>query len=193
MAYFSFNTCMWNGEEILYSRTGYTGEYGFELYADNSVIVALWEALLKAGVTPAGLGARDTLRLEAGLPLYGHELNDSVTPVEAGMMRYAAKEEDFLGRQSLVKRLQTGPLQSLVGFSITGRQSARNGNRVLNAAGDPIGLVTSGSYAPTLGYAIGYAYVRPDMAVKGKTVTIDLGTRRLDASIVSTPFYRKPS
>jgi aminomethyltransferase len=191
MGYFSFRPAKWEGADILVSRTGYTGEYGFEIYAPVRTVAAIWEQLLTAGVKPCGLGARDTLRLDAGLPLYGHELREDVTPVEAGMMKYASKAEPFAGRDALRARQTVGPKQKLVGFAVAGRQSARHGNRVLDAAGAEAGRVTSGSFSPTLGHAIGFAYVRPELAAPGAALKIDLGSRHLDARVVPTPFYRR--
>ena len=191
MGYFTFKNIVLDGALAVISRTGYTGEHGYEIYAPEADIAKLWDKLLESGVRPAGLGARDTLRLEAGLPLYGHELNETLSPFEAGMMRYAVKEEDFVGRAALLARQASGPARKLVGFTITGRQSARNGNRVLDMSGAEAGVVTSGSFAPSLGQAIGYAYVRPDFSAVGATFKIEVGSRQLDATVVTPPFYRK--
>ena len=191
MKYFSFLTFPVAGATGIVSRTGYTGEHGYEIYAPVSGILAFWERLLTWGVKPAGLGARDTLRLEAGLPLYGHELSAGVSPAEAGMLRYAAKNEAFIGRAALAARETAGEKSRLVGFKIAGRQSARNGNRVLDATGALVGQVTSGSFAPTLGHAIGCAYVRPDLAVPGTALMIDLGAKKIEARVAPMPFYRR--
>ena len=189
--YFSFRRFTVDGATGVVSRTGYTGEHGYEIYAPVATILAFWERLLVAGVKPAGLGARDTLRLEAGLPLYGHELNTEVTPVEAGMIRYTAKNEEFIGRAAILARQAGGVARRLVGFKIAGRQSARNGNSMLDAAGAEAGVVTSGSFAPTLGYAIGCAYVRPDLATPETALKIEVGSRQLDARVTPLPFYLK--
>jgi len=191
MKYFSFRTFTVDGVAGVVSRTGYTGEHGYEIYAPVATTLAFWERLLALGVKPAGLGARDTLRLEAGLPLYGHELSTAVSPAEAGMTRYAAKNEDFIGRAAVKARQAGGLTSRLVGFRIAGRQSARNGNRVLDSAGAAAGHVTSGSFAPTLGYAIGCAYVRPDLAAPDTVLTIDMGSRQLEARVTPLPFYLK--
>ncbi|MEI6210135.1 MAG: glycine cleavage system aminomethyltransferase GcvT [bacterium] len=188
LSYFRFVEFMRQGDPITVSRTGYTGEKGVEIYASAERIVPLWDELLAAGVKPAGLGARDTLRLEAGLPLYGHELGEDVTPVEAGMERYAAKDERFLGREAMLRRLAAGPVKRLCGFRTEGRQAARAGHRVL-VSGQEAGLVTSGSFAPTLQCAIGFAYVTPPHAVPGTRVTIDTGRAMLAAEIVRMPLY----
>lgn len=185
MGYFRFRTF---GAGGIVSRTGYTGELGYEIFAPLVAVVALWERLLAAGVKPAGLGARDTLRLEAGLPLYGHELSEKVSPAEAGMLRYAGKSEAFMGREALLVRQQTAAAPHLSAFTIAGRQSARNGNRVLDAVGDEAGWVTSGSFSPTLGHAIGFAYVRPDLAVPGQIFDVDAGRNVLPARVTTAPF-----
>lgn len=193
MKYFAFRTFQVNGASGVVSRTGYTGEHGYEIYAPVATTLALWERLLALGVKPAGLGARDTLRLEAGLPLYGHELNTDVSPAEAGMERYAGKAEDFIGRAATQKRQTEGVAGKLVGFRIEGRQSARNGHAVLDASGTAtVGQVTSGSFAPTLGCAIGCAYVSPDLTAPGTALTIDLGSRKLAAHVTPLPFYKRP-
>lgn len=189
LRYFRFIECKRQSDAIIVSRTGYTGEKGVEIYTSVPRIQELWQAFLEAGVRPAGLGARDTLRLEAGLPLYGHELAESLTPAEAGMERYAAKPEPFIGKDALTRRLATGPAVRLCGFRSEGRQSARAGNRVMqdNAA---IGNVTSGSFSPTLQCAIGFAYIAATAAVSGHGVGIDTGRNMLDAKLVDIPFYK---
>jgi aminomethyltransferase len=189
LGYFRFTTASFAGREVIVSRTGYTGEKGAELYIAADRIVPLWEAFLKAGVKPAGLGARDTLRLEAGLPLYGHELSEAVTPVEAGMERYAAKADAFVGKARVLQLLAQGPRKRLCGFRIEGRQTARAGSRVL-ADGVEIGQVTSGSFSPTLQVAIGLAYVEPARARPGAKVSVDIGRAQLEAELVEIPFYK---
>ena len=188
LGYFRFKTFEWGGEAIV-SRTGYTGEKGVELYVDASRIVDVWDRFLNAGVKPAGLGARDTLRLEAGLPLYGHELSEEVTPVEAAMGRYAAKAGVFVGCEAVRQHRDAGPAMVLVGFKVGGRQSARAGQAVM-VSGQRVGTVTSGSFSPTLQYVIGFAYVDHTLAVPGTRVQIDTGRALLDAEIVKTPFYK---
>lgn len=188
--YFGFAIVTFKDSKIIVSRTGYTGETGYEIYADTPVLVGIWESLLEAGVKPAGLGARDTLRLEAGLPLYGHELTEDVSPVEAGMMRYASKNEDFIGKMALKKKMEKGFTFQLIGFKTTGRQTARNGNRV-HLDGRQIGWVTSGSYAPSLGYSIGMAYIETAAVKADLGFEVDTGRNRIGAVISLLPFYRK--
>ena len=186
--YYHFKDFLHQGRPSRLSRTGYTGEKGVEIYAASDRIGPLWDDLLAAGVKPAGLGARDTLRLEAGLPLYGHELGEDVTPVEAGMERYAAKADAFAGREAVMRRLAAGPAKRLCGFRTAGRQAARAGHRVL-VSGQDAGLVTSGSFSPTLQYAMGFAYVATPYATPGTKVTIDTGRAALDAELVRMPLY----
>lgn len=188
LPYFRFLAWTRSGTAVTVSRTGYTGEKGVEVYMAADRIADLWDELLAAGVKPAGLGARDTLRLEAGLPLYGHELSEDVTPAEAGMERYAAKSEPFVGCEAVRERLVQGPARRLCGFRIDGRQSARAGHKVL-AAGREVGVVTSGTYAPTLQCAIGFAYVESALAAAGTRVTLDTGRAPLEAEIVRMPLY----
>ena len=189
LGYFRFTAFRYGGSDAVVSRTGYTGEKGVELYVSADHVVELWGRLLAAGVTPAGLGARDTLRLEAGLPLYGHELSEDVTPVEAGMERYASKPEEFIGKAAVAARLRVGPACRLVGFRVEGRQSARAGNPVL-AGGAAAGQVTSGSFSPTLQCVIGFAFVRAALAKPGTRVQVDTGRSRLEAELVVPPFYK---
>lgn len=192
LPYFRFTTFVRHGDTVIASRTGYTGEPGIEVYVSADRIGPLWDEFLAAGVKPAGLGARDTLRLEAGLPLYGHELSEDVTPVEAGLERYAAKSEAFIGRRAVVQRLAAGPASRLCGFRTSGRQAGRTGHRVL-VAGREAGHVTSGSFSPTLQCAIGFAYVATPHAAPGTRVTLDTGRTALDAELVRMPLYTSPS
>lgn len=189
LRYFRFLEDKRQGDPLVVSRTGYTGERGVEVYGSVPRIQELWNAFLEAGVRPAGLGARDTLRLEAGLPLYGHELTESLTPIEAGMERYTFKPTPFIGKEALSKRLATGPAKRLCGFRSEGRQSARAGHRVMNN-NVAIGEVTSGSFSPTLQCAIGFAYIDTPDAVPGQRVGIDTGRNLLDAELVNIPFYK---
>lgn len=175
--------------ELIVSRTGYTGEDGIEIYAPPAAILSIWTKLLEGGVRPSGLGARDTLRLESGMPLYGHEFDTSKSPAEAGMMRYCTKEEDFIGKEALLKR-DAALCCKLAPFVLEGRQTARNGQKVCDAEGVEIGIVTSGSFGPTVGRAIGYAYVKPDHADEGALFSIDNGRALLPAKVCKVPFTK---
>lgn len=176
------------------SRTGYTGEDGFELSIGANIAPALWEALIEMGkplgVVPVGLGARDTLRLEAGMPLYGHELSEQINPFQAGL-GYACHlvGVDFPGRDALL-RIQSQPLDwTRVGLELTGRRPARENCPIL-FQGQPVGHTTSGTHSPTLQKPIAMGYVRPDYSKPGTEVTIDVRGRMEPARIVQLPFYR---
>ena len=185
------------GVPALLARTGYTGEDGFELFVAWDDAVAVWDALLAAGagrgLIPAGLGARDTLRLEAGMPLYGQELNRETTPFEAGLGRLVnfSKSGDFVGRAAL-ERAQPKPRKALVGLRLSGRGIARIGYPVyLPAANDACGVITSGTSSPTLGTAIAMAYVPTDHTAVGSSVEVGIRDQRVSAEIVPMPFYRR--
>ncbi len=181
------------------ARTGYTGEDGFEIYLDWGDAERIWDHLLEegaaAGLKPAGLGARDTLRLEAGMPLYGQELDRETTPFEAGLGRVVKfdKPGDFVGRSAL-EAAKDAPAKQLVGLRITGRGIARNGYSVyLPAAAEPIGRVTSGTSSPTLGHAIAMAYVHPEAAAPETELEVAIRNDRATAVVVPLPFYRRAS
>jgi aminomethyltransferase len=191
------------GVSVGISRTGYTGADGFELYCTADAAEPLFEALLEQGaalgVKPAGLGARDTLRLEAALPLYGHELDDETSPLDAGLGRFVDLEHDFIGAKAIRERQQTGATQALAGFVLEARGIAREGHAVVHEEAE-IGRVTSGAPSPTLGKSIGLAYVPPALATPGTTWSVRVRSRDLAARVVETPFVggaqagrRKPS
>jgi len=177
------------------SRTGYTGEDGFELSVGAGIARDVWEALFEIGkplgVVPTGIGARDTLRLEAGMPLYGHELTEETDPFEAGL-GYACYLEgvDFPGRDALLRLRQQPPRAVRVGLKLTGRRVARQGCPVL-LRGESIGWVTSGTFSPTLQESIAMAYVRPDGLSPGTEVSVDVRGRQEPARITTLPFYRR--
>lgn len=181
------------GVNCLVSKTGYTGEDGYELYCAPQNAPALWDALLAAGkdegLIPCGLGARDTLRLEAGMPLYGHEMNDEISPLETGL-GFAVKmdKEDFIGKEAIA--LRGAPLVTRVGLKVTGRGIAREHNAVYIGE-EKIGETTSGTHCPYLGGAFAMAMVAADKAETGAQVEIDVRGRRIAAEIVPLPFYKK--
>ncbi len=184
------------GVPALVARTGYTGEDGFELFVEWDRGPEVWDAVLAAGadagVIPCGLGARDTLRLEAGMPLYGNELDRDTNPYEAGLGRVVklSKPGDFVGRGPLERVARDGIRKRLVGLSITGRGIARHGHRVL--VGDRAsGVVTSGTHSPTLGRAIAMAYVAPGDGEPGTIVDIEIREQRVSAEVVPLPFYQR--
>lgn len=184
------------GHHVLVARTGYTGEDGFEFFLAPDIAPALWEAIAEtgagSGLVPAGLAARDTLRLEAGMPLYGHELTIDTFPVQAGIGRVVAlraKEGDFVGRDAV----ELGPRADapvLVGLVSEGRRAGRAGYAVLHD-GNAIGEVTSGALSPTLGHPIAMAYVAADLAAAGTRLDIDVRGQALPATVVDLPFYSR--
>ncbi|MGZ6340904.1 MAG: glycine cleavage system aminomethyltransferase GcvT [Candidatus Limnocylindrales bacterium] len=185
------------GVPALVARTGYTGEDGFELFVDWGLAAQVWDALLAAGavegLVPVGLGARDTLRLEAGMPLYGNELGRDTTPFDAGLGRVVklAKAGDFVGRAALEKAAAEGPSKRLVGLIVRGRGIARHGYPVL--AGDRrTGTVTSGTQSPTLGEAVAMAYVAPPDGEVGTMLDVEIREQRVPAEVVPLPFYKRP-
>jgi len=185
-----------DGHEVLVSRTGYTGEDGFEIYGTPEQIVALWTAILKAGesegVVPAGLGARDTLRFEAGLPLYGQELSQNITPLEAGLgfVVKFSKEEDFIGKAALAKQKENGVPRRLVGLEMIEKGIPRTGYKV-SIDGEEIGEVTTGTQSPTLNKNIGFALIKTEHASIGTEVIVQVRKKELKAVVVATPFYKR--
>jgi aminomethyltransferase len=184
------------GIPAMVARTGYTGEDGFEVFVDTDRTAELWAILLaavrSAGGLPVGLGARDTLRLEAGMPLYGNELDLHTTPYEAGLGRVVKldKPGDFVGRAALERVARDGPARKLVGLVVEGRGIARHGHPVW--VGDRrTGIVTSGTQSPTLGVPIAMAYVAPGDAAPGTVVDVEIRDARVPARVVALPFYRR--
>ena len=182
------------------ARTGYTGEDGFELFVGWPAGPVVWSVLLKAGVSaglaPCGLGARDTLRLEAGMPLYGNELGRDTTPFEAGLGRVVKLEKTggFLGRDALAKAAVGPQRRSLVGLEVRDRGIARHGYPVYTeAAPEACGVVTSGTQSPTLGRPIAMAYLPPEAAQPGTMVEVGIRAARVAAQVVPLPFYRRPA
>ncbi len=185
-SYFNFLRTIWQGEPLLVSRTGYTGELGFELYLDSSLALPMWEALSAHPlVKPIGLGARDTLRLEMGYPLYGQDLDTSHTPAEAGFGPLLGKKTPFTGQAALAT-----VRQRLIALEVPGRRSARHHDLVHLPGGEQVGVVTSGSFAPSLGHCVALAYVRADAAEQElfavRTPRGDLAAKR-----TTLPFYAK--
>lgn len=179
------------------SRTGYTGEDGFELFVPPAQADAVWTALLAAGgsegLLPAGLGARDTLRLEAGMRLSGQDMDETTTLIEAGLgWTVGWDKESFIGREALLEQKRTGPARKLVGFEMLDRGIARHDHAVY-AGTDRVGRVTSGTLTPFLQKAVGMAYVPVELAARDTELSIDVRGRRLRARVVRMPFYRRSS
>ena len=186
-------------DHTLMGRTGYTAEDGFEIYipADEATSARVWNEILAAGkefgVVPCGLGARNTLRLEGKLPLYGHEISDTINLWEAGLDRFCKMEKhEFVGRAALEKAKAAGVKRALVGLEMTERGIARDGYKVLEASGHEIGYVTSGSPGPFLKKNIALAYVPSEFAAVGTTVKVEIRDKGVGAVVVPTPFYKRP-
>src|SRR3954469_20043523 len=182
------------GDKVYISRTGYTGEDGFELYFPAEHAEIVWTALTASGeVTPAGLGARDSLRLEMGMALYGNDLDDTTTPLEASLgWLVKMKKGDFVGRDALAKQKEQGLRRKLIGFSTVERSFPRHGYPVF-VNGAPSGEVRSGTMSPTLGVPIGTAYVPPEFAAEGSPLEIEIRGKRIPAVVQKMPFYKNGS
>lgn len=181
---------------VIISRTGYTGEDGIELITRAEEAPRIWENLLLAGreqgVVPAGLGARDTLRLEAGMPLYGHELNEQTDPISAGLgFACSLKDRTFIGSEALNRIKAQGATQVRIGIQPEGVRPAREGCSILDEHGSPIGHVTSGTVSPTLGHPIAMGYVHAQHASVGNRVGIDIRGRVVSATVIPLPFYKR--
>jgi len=195
--YYHFKEGKVNGAPAIIAGTGYTGEDGFELCVANEDAVALWRALLAggrgAGLIPAGLGSRDSLRLEVGYALYGNDLDDQHTPLESGLGWITKLDKgDFIGRDALVRQKEAGVPRRLVGMQITGKAFPRHGYPVLSG-GTPVGVVTSGTVSPSLGWGVAMGYVPPELAKPDTALQIDVRGKPADAVVKRPPFYTKGS
>jgi len=186
-------------KDILIARTGYTAEDGFEIYvpSDEPTSARVWKEVLAAGsefgVVPCGLGARNTLRLEGKLPLYGHEISDTINVWEAGLDRFCKMEKpEFIGREALENARAGQIKRTLIGLEMVDRGIARDDYRILNNEGEQIGYVTSGSYAPFLKKNIALAYVPPEFSVLGTELQVEIRNQGVKARVVPTPFYKRP-
>jgi aminomethyltransferase len=186
-------------KDILIARTGYTGEDGFEIYvpSDKATSEEVWTQVMEAGresgIIPCGLGARNTLRLEAKMALYGHEISDAINVWEAGLDRYCKMDKgDFIGRAALERAKAAGVTRTLVGLEMIERGIARDEYCCCDEAGKVIGVITSGSPSPTLGKNIALAYVPPAMAAVGTPVYVEIRGNKYKAQVVATPFYKRP-
>lgn len=183
------------GKKIVVSRTGYTGEDGFELYSKDVDVVYLWNALMEVGapmgLQPAGLGSRDTLRFEACFPLYGHELSVDISPVEAGLGMYVKLDKgDFIGRQALLDQKESGPKRKIVPFTMVDRGVARFGYPIW-VEDRSIGAVTTGSYSPSLDKNLGLALLPADLAKVGQNLYIEIRGQKALAQVIARPFYKR--
>lgn len=195
MRYYRWQHNRYRGERILTSRTGYTGEMGFELYVPPALVVALWDDIIARGAKPAGLGARDILRLEMGYPLYGHELSASRNAAESGFTRAINTAKSFIGSEVVCDPVQANA--RLAGIRLDGRRAARQADTILNSDGIEIGTITSGSFSPSVNAAVAMGYIRASDCAPGTNVTIRSDRADLSGTVSTVPFYncataRKP-
>ncbi len=192
LRYYHFKEEKFKGQPVWVSRSGYTGEDGFELFSSNELCPALWDRLIvdgsAEGARPAGLGARNTLRLEAGNALYGNDLDETTTPLEAGLgWAISFTKGDFVGRSALLKQKEEGPKRTLVGFRMLDKPVARE-HYPIYSEGKRIGIVTSGSFGPTVGYNVGLGYVERCFESPGTAIEIEIHGRLVKAEVVKRPF-----
>jgi aminomethyltransferase len=197
LPYYHFLRGNIDGVDMIISRTGYTGELGFELYfpSDAATGTRIWNAVMEAGapfgIAPVGLGARDTLRLEMGFCLYGHDIDQSTNPIEAALGWITKTDKgEFVGRAPIMKAKQEGVTRKLVGFALNDRAFPRQGYPI-KAGGSPTGSVTSGTFSPVLGRGIGMGYVGLAHSKPGTTLTVSIRNREVPAEVVQPPFIRK--
>ena len=192
LKYYNFGYFDLLGEKIIISRTGYTGELGYELYMPNKKIVQLWDKILTDKlVKPIGLGARDTLRLEIGYSLYGQDIDKDTTPLEAGLEYFIDWNKDFIGKEALKKQKQAGVFKRMICFASNSRRSPRHNYRIIYK-GEDIGNVTSGSFSPSLGFGIGMGYVNREVKVE-ELIDLVENSVTINAKVVSKPFYKNGS
>lgn len=193
LTFYTFKEELLDGAHILVSRTGYTGEDGFEIYAEPEVIVGMWDALMESGrCKPCGLGCRDTLRFEVGLPLYGDELADDITPVEAGLSMFVKLEKtEFIGREVVAAQKAEGPKRRIVGLELLDRAIPRHGYEVLDAEGNVVGAVTTGYRGLSVDKSIAMAMVDADHARQGTELQVQIRRKRFPAVVIPKKFYKK--
>lgn len=189
LKYFRFMENIFEGVECIVSRTGYTGEIGFEIYLPALKAEELWTKATDLGATPAGLGARDTLRLEIGMPLYGHELNEEQNPLETGYDRSIKRETPFIGSEKVLS--EDNAPRILCGLSFEGRQKPKDGELVSNSTGETIGIVTSGGFSPSLNKGIALAYINKSAGSPDSEIIIQRKRKDLTGQIVSLPIYKE--
>jgi aminomethyltransferase len=188
LAYYTFMHNFYNNAKVLISRTGYTGEIGFELYLDADNAKKFWNECMELGAKPAGLGARDTLRLEMGLPLYGHELGQNRNAAESYFTRAIATDKNFIGSGAINNPANIR--QALCGILLPDRRAARNGDKIFDVSNVEIGIVTSGSFAPSIERAAAIGYIQKEVRITGTSVIIRTGRHELNGVITDLPFYK---
>ena len=191
LAYYYATPSRYQGQPCVVSRTGYTGEDGIEIMVSNALGLQLWEELLQRGGKPCGLGARDTLRLEAAMPLYGHELSEDIDPFQAGL-NWAVKLDkgNFRGKEALLRRQKDANLRCRIGLEMKGKRIAREG-AIIKADGKPVGVVTSGTHSPTFAKPIAMGYVEPAYQKVGTPLIVDIRGNDEEAVVVQQPFYKR--
>lgn len=181
-------------EHVIISATGYTGSGGFEIYCKNSEVKQIWDKVFEAGeaygIKPIGLAARDTLRLEMGFCLYGNDIDETTSPLSAGLGWVTKFNKDFTNSEALKKEKEEGPKTKLIGFELDGRGIPRHGYDILDDQGNTIGVVTSGTMSPSLNKGIGLGYVPPKFSEIGSKISIQIRKNAVPATIVKTPFYK---
>jgi len=198
MPYYHFKKGSIAGQDdVLISTTGYTGSGGFEIYAANDQIGPIWDAIMESGkaygLKPAGLGARDTLRLEMGFCLYGNDINDETSPLEAGLGWITKLSKgDFMGSDKIIQLKESGIRKKLLAFKIADRRVPRNGYPIFNESNEEIGMVTSGTQSPSLGHPIGLGYINSDYGKEGSSILIGVGKKMLQGQVCKLPFYKNP-
>ncbi len=190
LRFFTWGEGALNGHSVFIGRTGYTGEDGFEISMPSEAAAPIWNKLMEAGALPCGLGARDVLRLEAALPLHGHEIDPETSPIEAGLDRFVRREGDYIGRSVLAGQRENGTESTLVGLTLPGRSAPRAGYPIL-AQGREVGRITSGSYSPTLDTSIALGYVLAGHSEPGTSLSVDIRGRTAEAEVVQLPFYSR--
>ncbi|MDE7385913.1 MAG: glycine cleavage system aminomethyltransferase GcvT [Muribaculaceae bacterium] len=192
LGFYTFKDTVYGDVPVILSRTGYTGEDGFEVYASHDVIVEMWDKLMAAGVAPCGLGCRDTLRFEVGLPLYGDELADDITPLEAGLGIFVKLDKpEFIGRDAIAAQKAAGPARKLVGIELADRAIPRHGYEVLNEADEVVGHVTTGYHAISVDKSIAMALVDARYAALGTPLKVRIRRKTFPCTVVSKKFYKK--
>lgn len=193
LEFYTFKESLLDGKHVLVSRTGYTGEDGFEIYADHDTIRSLWDALMESGrVKPCGLGCRDTLRFEVGLPLYGDELADDISPVEAGLTMFVKLDkEEFIGKEAIMKQKAEGAPRKSVGLELFDRAIPRHGYEVLNDADEVVGYVTTGYRGISVDKSIAVALVKTQYAVKDSELKVRIRRKTFPARVTARKFYKK--
>ncbi len=190
LRFFTWGEGNLGGRQVFVGRTGYTGEDGFELSMSTENVAPAWNALMEAGALPCGLGARDVLRLEAGLPLHGHEIDPETSPIEAGLDRFARREGNYVGQPVLQQQREDGTKRKLVGLTLPGR-SAPRADYTISFQGQEVGRITSGSFSPTLDTSIAMGYVLAGHSEPGTSLEVDIRGRTAAAEVVSLPFYTR--